>query len=56
MVVERGWFHSDFGVAWRGKIGSLSHSLFTRLIPAYGIGVEQLSVQPNRCSFVQSRA
>ena len=35
---------------------SLSHSLSTRLIPAYGFGVIWLSVQPNRCTFLQSRA
>ena len=40
----------------RGKMGSLSPSLITRLIPAYGFGVLWLSVQPNRCTFVQSRA
>ena len=30
-----------------GARGSLSHSLSTRLIPAYGFGVTHLSVQPN---------
>ena len=35
---------------------SLSRSLSTRLIPAYGFCVVPLSAQPNRCTFVQSRA
>ena len=30
-----------------GQGRSLSYSLFTRLIPAYGFGVTHLSVQPN---------
>ena len=34
----------------------LSPSLSARLIPAYGLGVVRLPVQPNRCTFVQSRA
>ena len=34
----------------------LSRSLSTRLIPAYGFGVVWFSAQPNRCTFVQSRA
>ena len=33
-----------------------SLDLFARLIPAYGFGVVRLCVQPNRCTFVQSRA
>ena len=37
-------------------IRSLDHSLSARLIPAYGFVLVRLSVQSNRCTFVQSRA
>ena len=39
-----------------GQGDLLSHSLSARLIPAYGFGVVRLSVEPNRFTFVQSRA
>ena len=47
---------SDFQCHHGGARGSLSHSLSARLIPAYGFGVVRLSVEPNRFTFVQSRA
>ena len=37
-------------------MGTLSHSLSAHLIPAYGFDVVRLSLQPNHCTFVQSRA
>ncbi len=46
----------DFQCHHGGARGSLSHSLSTRLIPAYGFTLVRLSVQSNRCTFVQSRA